>query len=276
MKRVAVVGLGLIGGSVALSLRRHNPQLEVVAIDRRDVLDAACAEGFDFEFRAVEEGSNPSSLGYGCDLVVLAIPVRAIAECLADWLALGCPITDCGSTKAAPVEAVRGHSAAGRYVPGHPMAGREVGGLRNASAELFTGRPWLLCPEGSDVDALATVTSLIQLVGAQRVDLSVAEHDRAVALTSHVPQLLASWLADAAAQRGAALAAGPAFADMTRIAGGAESMWRDIFATNATSIAEVLDLGVETLGEVARALRQQPPSVEPALALLERARGQRT
>jgi prephenate dehydrogenase len=120
------------------------------------------------------------------------------------------------------------------------MAGHPEGGLRNARADLFCDKKWILCPQGSTPDAVDLVRDFVVSLGAQAVDLSVEAHDRSVAITSHLPQLLASALAVIAQKKDALNAAGPGFASATRVAGGAEEMWRDIFGTNAQEISEAL------------------------------------
>jgi prephenate dehydrogenase len=152
------------------------------------------------------------------------------------------------------------------------MAGLPFGGIERARADLFVGRPWLVCPEQSDPDAVEIVERLIRDVGAEPHRLTIEEHDRAVALTSHLPQLLASTLSVLAEKRCANVAAGPAFESATRVAGGGEAMWRDILATNADEISAVIDSLCAELEQVTRGLRRDPPDLGPALHLLERAR----
>jgi prephenate dehydrogenase len=155
------------------------------------------------------------------------------------------------------------------------MAGGPEGGAARARAELFRGQSWLLCPENSDPDALARVEELVKLVGAKAVHMSLAEHDRAVAYTSHVPQLVASALAVLASEAHATPAAGPAYRATTRSAGGGEAMWRDIFEANADQISAVLGQLAAELEAVAAGLGASPPDTRDALALLARARATR-
>jgi prephenate dehydrogenase len=159
-----------------------------------------------------------------------------------------------------------------RFVPGHPMAGAPAGGVELARAELFQGRRWLLCPEGRDADAIARVEDLVRSVGAEPLHLGALEHDRAVALTSHVPQLLASAMAVLAGRRDAAIAAGPAFLRLTRGAGGPASMWGDIFSSNADEVAGLLRELCGELERIAAQLEQVPAQTDAALELLAQAR----
>ncbi|HEX4334962.1 MAG TPA: prephenate dehydrogenase/arogenate dehydrogenase family protein [Polyangiaceae bacterium] len=273
--RLAVVGFGLIGGSVALAARARRVVSHVVAIDRAEVASSPAAlDAADEIIDSADDVRVRRSLA-ASDLVVVATPVGAIEANIGEILDVAEVVTDCGSTKRAILASASRSSRRGRFVPGHPMAGLPQGGIERASDDLFHGRPWLLCPEQSDPDAVARVEELVSGLGARPVRLSAEEHDRAVALTSHLPQLLASALAVLAERQHADIAAGPGFQSATRVAGGGEAMWHDILATNADEVSLALDaLGAE-LESIARALRHRPPDLGPALQLLERARGLR-
>lgn len=272
MKRVVVVGCGLIGGSIIQALRRSADEPSIVGVDDGRVLERVVSAGLLDEGHRLDQLGSPREVAKGADLVVLALPVKVILAVLPQWLAAEVPVTDTGSTKRAVLLQARREIHGGWFVPGHPMAGRAEQGFLAARADLFQGRSWLVCPEGCREDSLAAVDDLIRLVGARRHDVSAEEHDRMVAVTSHVPQLLASWLATAGAERQALHAAGPAYADMTRIAGGSERMWRDILVTNAAPIAEVLADAAKTLSAIAGDLGEQPPKLDAALELLACAR----
>jgi prephenate dehydrogenase len=208
------------------------------------------------------------------ELTILATPVSSIIELLPEVVECCGLVTDCGSTKRSIVERVDGVPGRARFVPGHPMAGRPQGGLSHARADLFSGQTWILCPERCAEDALSQVIELVTGLGARPLLMSALEHDRAVALTSHVPQLLASALTVLAAKTGAERAAGPAFASATRVAGGSGAMWADIFSTNADAIADALqELGTE-LQKIASELRG-PGTNTAALELLSQARALR-
>ena len=152
------------------------------------------------------------------------------------------------------------------------MAGGPEGGAALARADLFQEQTWLLCPQHSDPDAVARVEELVALVGAKSVHLSLDAHDRAVAYTSHAPQLLASALSVLATRAHALPAAGPAYRATTRSAGGAEVMWHDIFAANADEISLVLRQLAAELEGVAQGLEASPPDLRAALTLLAQAR----
>jgi prephenate dehydrogenase len=270
MTSVTIIGLGLIGGSIALSLRAR--QIRLIGADRPEVLSSELGA------RVVDERvdvTDPSALAAATrdsDLVVLSAPVGTNLELLPNVLEHAPVVTDTGSTKRAMASAAARLSHRGRFVGGHPMAGRARSGLGAATADLFVGRPWILCADSAEPSATRRVEELVRTVGAVAVHMTPEQHDRAVALTSHVPQVLASLLAALADERRAAQTGGPAFQEMTRTAGGAASMWGDVFATNGDEVADALRaVGHELLG-LAEALAQSPPDLAGVLALLERAR----
>ncbi|MBN1612805.1 MAG: prephenate dehydrogenase/arogenate dehydrogenase family protein [Polyangiaceae bacterium] len=270
MTSVTIVGLGLIGGSIALSLRAHG--IRLVGADRPEVLSSELGA------RVVDErvdATDPEALAAATrdsDLVVMSAPVGTNLRLLPSVLEHARVVTDTGSTKRAMASAAARMSRGARFVGGHPMAGRAQSGLGAATPDLFVGRPWILCTSGAEEAATLRVEELVQMVGAVAVHMTPEHHDRAVALTSHAPQVLASLLAVLTDERRAAQTGGPTFEQMTRTAGGEVSMWRDVFATNGDEVANALRaLGHELLG-LADALAQSPPDVAQVLALLERAR----
>jgi prephenate dehydrogenase len=269
---LTVVGLGLLGGSFALGVRELEPLARITGVDRADVLaHPAAGRAADRLVDADDQEAVDAALSEA-DLVLLAAPVQAIALVLPRALAHAKLVTDCGSTKAAVVRAAESLPRRRRFVPGHPMAGAPTGGIEAARPGLFRGRRWLICPEASDTDAVETVEALVRRLGAEPIRLSATAHDRAVALTSHATQLVASALSVVALEAGAEPAIGPAFEGATRVAGGPEEMWSDIFSTNAAAIAEALSALEAELGAVRRGLEQAIPDRGPALALLARAR----
>lgn len=273
MKRVVLVGLGLIGGSVGLALRKSLPGLEIVGVDQEIAVHSDLGRLLLSEAVTIEALSDRAQLAREADLVILAMPVGAITHCVTDWLKACVPVTDCGSTKQFIVNTARSSPNHDWFVPGHPMAGRERGGQSSCSVDLFRGRRWIVCPEFAREQALRATRSLVENVGAIWTEMTPTEHDTAVALTSHVPQILASWLAAAADER-FWTAAGPAFSDMTRIAGGPDTIWKDIFVTNASAISEVVGSLARDLNAVAAELRAGKPRVDLLLELLAHARAQ--
>lgn len=252
--RAAVLGTGLIGGSVAAALRvrgatvvgwdgdptRAARAVEVGAIDvAADSIEAACADA---------------------EIVVVAVPVGVAADLAAAALAAApaAVVTDVGSVKAAVVAAVSAAAsdAAARFVGGHPMAGSEQDGVDGAKADLFQGATWVLTPtERTSADAFARVRSMVAALGAEAIALTPHDHDTFVATVSHVPQLAASTLMDTALGVGTQhqtllrLAAG-GFRDMTRIAAGNPAIWPDILTANREAILTALDAYLARLGEV--------------------------
>lgn len=274
MKCITIVGLGLIGGSIARAVRAHT-DARILAIDRSEVGGIPGVEEVVSRFVPLDRvGSAIVEIGQS-DLIVLCLPVRTITESAARYISTGAVVTDTGSTKRAVAEGVAALPRAEWFVPGHPMAGKAQGGFENATAELFRGRPWIVCPERSHPRAVAAVEHLIELVAATPVYMTADEHDAAVAVVSHVPQLLASWLRVAGNERNAVKVAGPAFTDMTRTAGGGETMWRDIFETNADEIGALMKDAALAFAAVSDALLATPPRVDAVLEILRRARATR-
>ena len=271
MKRVVLVGLGLVGGSIGRALRHVLPELELVGVDDEAVVFSELGRQLLTSAVATESRADATQLALDADLVVLAMPVGEISRQVTDWLRSGVPVTDCGSTKRVIVESAQSSPNRDWFVPGHPMAGRERGGLASSSVDLFRGRRWVVCPEGVREAALIATHKLVDLLGAIWTEMTPNEHDAAVALTSHVPQVLASWLAAAADERIRA-AAGPAFLDMTRVAGGSEAMWKDIFSTNGDAIAKVVSSITRDLEGILRQLQSASPRTDLVLELLAKAR----
>ncbi|GMV16862.1 MAG: prephenate dehydrogenase/arogenate dehydrogenase family protein [Polyangiaceae bacterium] len=268
--KLCVVGFGLIGGSIAAASRARRPGARVVAVDASAVLASASVRALSDERVDASDGPAVERALAAADLAVLAAPVSAIEAELGRALAHARLVTDCGSTKRAIVASAESSVRRGRFVPGHPLAGGPSGGADAARADLFEGQRWILCPEAADADAFARVEAFVRALGATPVTMSAAEHDRAVALTSHVPQLLASALVVLSERRRAGAAEGPGFAGATRVAGGNPAVWRDILVTNADEIASALaELGAE-LSRVAGDLSRADPNA--ALALIESAR----
>ncbi|HEY5962065.1 MAG TPA: prephenate dehydrogenase/arogenate dehydrogenase family protein [Polyangiaceae bacterium] len=272
MKGIAIVGLGLIGGSIAKAMREQSNHVEIVAVDQRHVLEQPdVTDTIDCGIEISQVGTNTSKLAK-CDLIVLCQPVGVIADSVASYLLPQTIVTDTGSTKRRVVERAGPVAESRWFVPGHPMAGRARGGFENASARLFEGRPWIICPEDRATEAVAGVSTLIDLLGARRVDMTPEQHDAAVAITSHAPQLFSSWLQRVGSENEALAAAGPAFTEMTRTAGGAEAIWRDIFETNSDEVGRVLRDAAMAFAACSDALLSRPPRVDVVLDMLSQAR----
>jgi len=257
-RRIVIVGVGLIGGSIGLAIRRRVRGTRVVGVDRRPVLRRALLR------RALDEGSASLARGVaGADLVILALPVDgilAILPRLSRILPPGAVATDVGSTKERIVREARRCGLAERFVGGHPMAGSERSGIRHADARLFEGAPWILCPQvargrrPAGRRALARVTGFVRRLRARPAILDPREHDEVVARLSHLPQLLSVALVNTAGRgpaRRSLRLAGPAFRRMSRLAASSPRLWEGILRTNRRRVARGLsDLEVEV-----RALR---------------------
>ena len=247
--RLAIVGFGLIGASLAASLKRADHDVEIVAAVRSArAADEALAAGL--ADRAVV-GAAAGALD--ADVVLLAVPMLAMRETLeaiAPALAPRAVVTDAGSVKGRFVEDARAVFGDGRglarVVPGHPIAGREKSGMAAADAALYAGRRVLLTPlPETEADAVETVAALWRAAGATVECLTPERHDRVLAATSHLPHVVAFALVDALRARQEAeeifrYAAG-GFRDFTRIASSDAVMWRDVCLTNGDAIVETLD-----------------------------------
>ncbi|SEF54811.1 prephenate dehydrogenase [Thermomonospora echinospora] len=253
MRRIVVIGTGLIGTSIALAMRGRG--VEVLLSDR----DGACLD------LAVQLGAGTPLPDDGpdepADLAVLAVPPAAVAPVLleAQKHGLARVYTDVASVKALPLReaAVLGCDLT-TFVAGHPLAGRERSGPAAARADLFLGRTWALCPAGDTApEAVAVVEALATACGARTLTVDAAEHDRAVALVSHSPHVVSA--AMAARLRGAdevALGlAGQGVRDVTRIAAGDPRLWVGILTANAGPVADVLDEVATDLAVAAALLR---------------------
>lgn len=241
---VAILGVGLIGGSLGMAWRRAGAARCIIGIDPGS-LDEALRLG------AVDEAAMDAEAAVReADVLVLAAPVGAIiqmAQRFGPLMKPGAVVTDVGSTKAAVVEAWEATIADGAaFVGGHPLFGREVSGVAGASPDLPAGCRWVLTPgRRSTPEAVARVTRLAEAAGAVVRVMTPAEHDARVAYSSHLPQLVATALAAAAsgaeAQLGGVLelTAG-GFRDTTRIAASPAGLWQEIFATNADAIRGAL------------------------------------
>ena len=250
-RRVAIAGIGLIGGSIALAIRDRWPSAHIVGIDTPSVLTHARTSG------AIDDGLPSMAALDAADLVVLAAPVRQNARLLTqlpERVAHEALLTDVGGTKRDIVGAARRLPSGARFIGGHPIGGAERGGFGFARRDLFENRPWILTPvPGTDAGALSALRSFVTALGARPVVMEPEEHDRVMAFVSHLPQLAASALMDtvggAVARDGLAVA-GRGLADTTRLASSPADVWRDICATNADAISGALDLLIDRLNDL--------------------------
>jgi prephenate dehydrogenase len=244
MERVAIVGLGLIGGSLGLALRAKLPEVDVIGVARRDAT-ARLAE----DLGAVGRASTSLSAIGDADLVVLACPLGVTNQVLDDCvphLAEGARVTDVGSVKGPVVKHAHAGLDAGRnlFLGGHPMAGKEVSGLEHAEAGLFEGCTWALTPHAGDKTppAFADLVDAIGRIGAHALVVRPADHDWYVALVSHIPFLLsAAYLNAAGAGEGwesAALLASSGFRDISRLGAGNSEMYTAITEYNREAVLD--------------------------------------
>jgi prephenate dehydrogenase len=270
---IAVFGFGLIGASVALAARARWPALRVIAIDRAAVLASPRAREAAQQWVDSEDTSQRRQAFAEADISVLAAPLAAMEAILPEALTACRVVTDCGSTKRSMLAVAARHAYRERFVAGHPMAGKPSGGVALADAQLFAQRAWILCPEQTSVEAVATVKGFVEGLGATVTQMAADQHDRAMALTSHLPQLLASALLVLADHDAVPQAArGPGFESATRVAGGPTNIWHDIFVRNADHITTGLDALIAELQQIARTLREDPSNPARADQLLAEAR----
>jgi prephenate dehydrogenase len=263
---IGIVGLGLIGGSLALAIRERHPGMTIAGVDRAEVIDEAMRTG------AIDRSAlDASGLG-DVDLIVLAAPVLQNVACLQQLAAeasllhemsggaIGSRrrplITDVGSTKRLMVDVVRARPGALRFVGGHPMAGAAQGGLAFARADLFEGRPWLVTSDVAQAGDVERLAGFVCSLGAVPRVLGAAEHDELMAFISHMPQIVSSALMQTVGERvgeaGLQLS-GPGLADTTRLASSPAGVWTDICETNA----DLIDAAIDAIQSELHAARQR-------------------
>ncbi len=274
-REVLIVGTGLIGTSIGLALTSAGQQVWL-----RDRDASTCQKACD---RGAGQPLGPQSKP---SLIVVAVPPRSIPVVAAEYLTLfpEATVTDVASVKASPLARLAeiAPNQLDRFVGGHPMAGREVAGPLSGRADLFEDRLWAITPSPDNtVERVEDVYWLAAQCGSLAVELSPQEHDRAVALTSHTPQLLSSVLAAqlADADPGDVAVSGQGLRDATRLADSVPDLWAEILASNAADVLAVLDRVTGELATVMAALqlvaqaeyeRALPPDIEPVRHVLER------
>ena len=266
METVAIFGVGLIGGSFALALRDAGFKGRIAGVSSPRTLARA------IELGVIDEPLSPGDAASTADLILLAQPIRVIAEtisAIAPHVRGDALVTDAGSTKSAIMQAADAMPR-GVFLGGHPMAGKEVRGVEAASADLFRGRVWVLTPahptELQRPQARAFIEWL-EKIGAVPLVLDAATHDQTVALTSHLPQLASTALAAVLSEHltHTPEVRGPGLEDMTRLALSSFEIWQDILATNRENIAGALAAYIAALENIHDALRSSP---NPDLHLL--------
>jgi prephenate dehydrogenase len=261
--RVGVCGLGLIGGSALLGLRAAG--VDVRGCDVWPDPRTWC------EAQGAPADGSPEATARAVDVLLLAVPPHATAKVAAAALEANPEllVVDTASVKGAIVDEVRARvpEHAGRFLPAHPLAGGERGGFAAARPALLADAIWAVCPPADDPDgAEATLATLLRVapvldaLGARLIAVTPADHDRAVAATSHAPHLVAGALATVAATPplggpAAAALSGGALRDMTRVAAAPAGLWAEILHANAGAVADALDATAERLRDAAGALR---------------------
>jgi prephenate dehydrogenase len=251
-RRVAVLGMGLVGGSFALALKRAFPEVRVIGWDRPGVLARARERG------ALDEAAEDAAAACReADLAYLALPVMEIVRRLpqvAEAASAAALVTDAGSTKSLVCrEAERAFAPPKKFVGGHPLAGRESSGIDNSSADLFRGAPYFLIgrPDAPD-DRVRRLATAIEAIGGRPVWLDAGEHDRLATSLSHLPQMAAIALAEAvldgAGESGGWLA-GTGLRDTLRLAGSPYEVWADVARSNPY-LPEAIDRLAEALERI--------------------------
>ncbi|MGI3184418.1 prephenate/arogenate dehydrogenase family protein [Nioella aestuarii] len=261
-QRVALIGLGLIAGSMAHAMRRDGLTGEIVGT-ARSAETRAVAREIGLCDRVVDSAAEAVE---GADLVVLAVPVGAmgrVAQEIGPHLAPGTTVTDVGSVKKDVVDQVGPHLPEGvHFIPGHPLAGTEHSGPKSGFAELFENRYTLLTPvEGSEPEAVARLRSLWEGMGANVEEMDAEHHDLVLAVTSHTPHLIAYTMVGVAdhlrrvTESEVIKYSAAGFRDFTRIAASDPTMWRDVFLTNKEATLDILGRFTEELFVLQRAIR---------------------
>jgi prephenate dehydrogenase len=264
LKSAGIIGVGLIGGSFGLALRKAGFEGPILGVSSARSIDQAVERG------AIDRGVALEEAAGDCDLLFLAQPISGIVETLRKLDPLvrtDTLVTDAGSTKQAIVEEAERSLRRCAFLGGHPMAGKAERGVAAADADLFRGRPWVFT---SDIDH--PFRKWVGAFGAKEIVLDAARHDRLVAWSSHLPQLASTALASLIGDRApdSAAVAGPGLLDTTRLAMSSFDLWRDILETNRAEISLALDAYIEKLaamrsdleaefrkgGEFARSLRE--------------------
>lgn len=247
-QRVGVVGLGLIGGSIALAARDTWPAGLVIGVDRKDVLERAMVR------HAIDVAADDPIVLADADLVILAAPIQQNLELLrklADNVTGTAVITDTGSTKREIVEAAKSLPDRFTFIGGHPLGGAARGGIDHARPDLFAGRPWLFTPTHDTAGAeLEQLQAFATGLGAVPRTLSPAEHDHLLAFISHLPQLTVSALmhvvGHTAGSQGLELS-GRGLVDTTRLASSPADIWKEVCATNPDEVGAALDALIQVL-----------------------------
>jgi prephenate dehydrogenase len=257
MEVVAIAGVGLIGASFGLALRKAGFTGPIAGISSPSALAAG------FECGAISSQMTLAEAARQADLIYLAQPVDRILRTIEELGPLvrpGCLITDAGSTKGQIVEQAVRHLPPTAFLGGHPLAGKEKRGAAAADADLFRNRPYVLTPSGPETPASCEFREWLARMGTLVLDTSPQEHDRTVALTSHLPQLVSTALAATLAEQSSEMLGkifGSGLIDMTRLALSTPDLWSSIFTTNKLEVLTALDAFLSTLKQAREAVESE-------------------
>lgn len=249
--KITVIGCGLIGGSLALTLKRRRPEYTIACLDLTERIPAIIEAGVADKVGSIDNPDDFAAYIPESDLVVIATPVQFVSDTLVKlkpFLKKNTIVTDVGSTKnRIMTEAPEFLPADVCFIGGHPMAGGERSGVEAADPLLFSDKVYAICPyPTTPPEALLTLIELVESLGAVPVTIDAEEHDRIVAMVSHLPHFISTALMHAAMAEDAEHSmlekmAGRGFLDMTRLAASDYKMWQGIMATNAEAISEAMD-----------------------------------
>ena len=262
MKSLAILGPGLLGGSIALAARRAGGFRTGLWARRAEAVAEIAALGI-----ADAASTDLRTIVAAADLVVLCVPIGvmpALAREIADAISPRTVVTDVGSVKASVV-AELGAILGGRFIGSHPMAGSEQTGIAAARVGLFENAACIVTPDASsDADAVAEVRAFWQTLGGRILEVSPAGHDEIVALISHLPHLLAATLVQTVAEENASAFefSGPGFRDTTRVAAGPPAMWAEILHANRDAVCKSAEALIEKLRGIITLLAHDSPMTE--------------
>ena len=256
--KITIIGCGLIGGSLGLALKKNQFPGQIFCIDRKEVLKKA------IDYGAIDKGSENIKDGVkNADMVILATPVSEIIQLIGKikpFLSKKCLITDTGSTKMKIIQEVNAIlSDQHDFIGGHPMAGLEKGGIEHAKSDLFFKKPYItVSREQNTPEASRRMTYFLEKLGAFEIKVTASEHDKIIALVSHVPQLISVIMTNMFGQlvqegydEECFKIGGNAFNELTRVASSPFSMWGDVFRTNNKWIINFID-DLEKMLEIAK------------------------
>jgi prephenate dehydrogenase len=268
-KKITIIGVGLIGGSLGLALKEKKPNFKIIGIDKQEIIEKAIIRG------AIDEGTINLKEGIKeADVVILATPVKIILDLLSQinpFLKKGCLVTDTGSTKTQIVKkANKVLSKDIHFIGGHPMAGSEKYGINSANTHLFLDKTYILTPSNkSKLAALEKIFLIIEMISAKRLILDPFEHDKIIAAISHLPQILAvsltntiSTLVQEENNNNYFKVIGEGFKDMTRIASSPYKIWEDICQTNQENILRSIQEFRNYLEVIEEKLKNDPSSLK--------------